>query len=401
MSGEFDLTALLRPLSTERFFSEYWESKPLLLERGDAGYYASLLTLADVERYLSRGDVRYPAIRLAKGGAFYASEAYAHDVRYGDEIFHGVCDPGKIFTEYAGGATVTLPAAHLGWPPLAKLCRQLEAQLDHSVHANAYLTPGNAAGFTPHYDTHEVLVLQIAGVKHWRIYPPPLELPHRSQPFSPERYSLPPAPLLELDLKAGDLLYLPRGHVHTTTTTAGHVSLHVTVGITVYTGIELLSELIQNSLEHSDCRRALPPGFAHRPEARGELPQRLLGLMDRLRVALDAQAITERFATRVRSAQARAPLAFSADASAIGADTPLRVAHGIDYRLLHERDGLVLELAGRRVRLQAAVAAALEAMCRGELFTPASLPSDISLDARLALTRYLHGLGFLQKSDRP
>lgn len=392
----FDLSALLRPLSTERFFAEYWETQPLLLRRGDNTYYDAVLTVTDIEQYISRGDGRYPALRLAKGGKFYAPEAYTLDVKYGDEVFRGLSDLERIFTEYSSGATVTLPALHLGWAPLGRLCRQLESELDHSVHTNAYLTPANTGGFTPHYDTHEVFVLQIAGVKHWRVYPPPVSLPHRNQPFSPERYVLPSAPLMEFDLAAGDLLYLPRGYVHTTTT-ADHFSAHVTIGITVYTWVEMLSELIQHSIDLPEFRRALPPGFAHRPEARRELSQRLPELLDRLRGTLNAEATSERFATRVRNAQRRAPVEFRADASVIGPDTRLRIAEGIQYELLHDRDGVVLQLEGRRVRLQTAVAPVLEAACRLTSFTARSLPSDISLDARLTLVRYLDGLGFLRR----
>lgn len=395
---EFDLLAMLRPLSTERFFAEHWESKPLLLQRGDGAYYGSLLTRVDIERYISQGSARYPAVRLARGGAFYAPEAYTHDVKYGDEVFRGVPDLEKVFTEYSSGATVTLPAMHLGWPPLGRLCRQLEVELDHSVHANAYLTPANAAGFTPHYDTHEVFVLQIAGAKRWRVYPPPIDLPHRSQPFSPERYAPPAAPLLEFELATGDLLYLPRGYVHTTST-ADHFSAHLSIGVTVYTWVELLSELIQSGRELPELRRALPPGFAHRPEVHHELSQRLPALLDRLRVASDATAASERFAAKVRGARPRAPLEFCADASVIGPDSRLRITHGMEYQLLRERDGLVLRLDGRGVRLQAAVEPTLEAMLRGESFTSRSLPSDLSLDARLVLARYLHGLGLLQRLE--
>jgi ribosomal protein L16 Arg81 hydroxylase len=396
MNGKFDLSTLLGPLTTERFLAEHWESKPLLLQRRDSAYYDSLLTIADVERYISRGDARYPAIRIAKSGAFYAPEAYTHDVRYGDEVFRGVADLERIFSEYSSGATVTLPALHLGWPPLGRLCRQLEAELDHSVHTNAYLTPANAAGFTPHYDTHEVFVLQICGTKHWRVYAPQLKLPHRSQPFSPERYKLPSEPVMDFDLAAGDLLYLPRGYVHTTTT-AEHFSAHVTIGITVYTWVELASELLQSSIELEEFRAALPPGFAHRPAESAELSERLPALMDRLRAALDSEVLGDRFAARVRNARPRAPIEFRADAFTIGPDTPLRIVEGTEYQLFRDRDGLVLELNGRRVRLQTAVAPALEALSRTESLTPRSLPPDISLEARLALARYLHGLGFLRR----
>jgi ribosomal protein L16 Arg81 hydroxylase len=58
---------------------------------------------------------------------------------------------------------VALPALHRLWDPLRALCAELDRELGHSCHANAYITPGCASGFTPHYDTHEVLVLQLAG----------------------------------------------------------------------------------------------------------------------------------------------------------------------------------------------------------------------------------------------
>src|SRR5208283_1139855 len=99
------------------------------------------------------------------------------------------------------------------------------------------LTPGNTAGFSPHYDTHEVFVVQVGGRKRWRIYEPPIVLPHRSQPFVRAGYA-PPAPLLECELCPGDLLYLPRGYVHSATTSEGY-SAHVTIGLTVYTWVEL------------------------------------------------------------------------------------------------------------------------------------------------------------------
>lgn len=55
----------------------------------------------------------------------------------------------------------------------------------------------------------------------------------------------------------------------------------------------------------------------------------------------------------------------------------------------------MLQLGGRRVRLQAAVGPVLEAICGLESFTEQGLPASISLDARLTLVRYLEGLGFL------
>jgi ribosomal protein L16 Arg81 hydroxylase len=250
----FDLARLLDPLGTDGFFSTYWERQQLLLPRGLPGYYESLITTADLENIISRSDARYPAIRLAKGGGYFAPEVYTHNVKHGDESFLGVPDVKRIAEEYRRGATVALPAIHRTWPALGSLCDQLQTEFGHPAHANVYITPGNAAGFTPHYDIHEVFVLQIAGRKRWSIYAPVIELPHRSQLFTPQAYSG-QAPIAEVELTSGDLLYLPRGFLHSTTTSDGF-SAHVTVGITVYTWVDLLKEHLRpcsSSREFAIC----------------------------------------------------------------------------------------------------------------------------------------------------
>lgn len=52
-----------------------------------------------------------------------------------------------------------------------------------------------------------------------------------------------------------------------------------------------------------------------------------------------------------------------------------------------------------RVAQPTVVAPVLEAICQMQSFTPQGLPAAISLDARLALIRYLYGLGFLSVVD--
>lgn len=392
--AEFDFPALIHPLNPGKFFAEHWERRPLLLHRDDDDYYRCLLSIRDIEEFISHGDVRYPAIRLAKGGVFFPPEAYTRDVRYGDEVFRGLVDLEKIITEYSTGATVTLRALHRFWPALGRLCAQMETEIDSSIHTNAYLTPAHAAGLTPHYDTHDVFVLQIAGTKRWRVYPPPLQLPHRSQLFSREHYTLPAGALMECELSAGDLLYLPRGYVHTTIA-GSRGSAHVSIGVTVHTWVELLAELAQQAIETPALRKALPPGFAHLPELRADLERQLAQLLSSLSRDVDPRTLIERFVRRVRAGRPRTAAYFRTD-SQLGADSVLRVAPGLDYHIVPEGDGIILEIEGRRVRLESAVAGTLDDMCGVQSFTPAQLTPALSLQVRLSLVRYLHGLGFLQ-----
>jgi hypothetical protein len=267
---------------------------------------------------ISSGGLRYPAIQLARGGGFYPPETFTRSLRSGGDVFTGIPVLERIHAEYQAGATISLPGFHRAWKPLGALAGAIEDEFDHPVHTNAYITPGSAAGFTPHYDTHEVFVLQIAGRKRWRIEKPPLRLPHRSQPFNPQSYVV-SAPLLEVDLSPGDLLYLPRGFVHSTTT-SDSFSVHVTLGVTVYTWVELLAEWAQSSRGISSFRRALPPGFAGRSDVQNSLREQLPRIIAELQRLTDYDGLVEDFSRRVQSTRTGVRTDFHTDVAATPRD---------------------------------------------------------------------------------
>lgn len=301
MAGLFSLIA---PLDREAFFETHWERAPLHLARGDEDFYQSLLTPREVDDAIEAGGLRYPAIQLARGGGFLPAEAFTRSLRLGNDVFTGIPDLDRVRTEYDQGATISLPGFQRSSRALGVLVAAMQDEFSHPVHANVYITPGGAAGFAPHYDTHEVFVLQIAGRKRWRVEPPLLALPHRSQPFDPRRHR-PASQSHTYDLMPGDLLYLPRGFVHSTETEAADFSLHVTLGVSVFTWIELLTDWAQSSRGSEDFRRGLPPGFADSPAVRREVAQEFRRLAARLESEIDTAEWLEDFALRVRaSAQA-------------------------------------------------------------------------------------------------
>ena len=389
----FDLDRLLHPVLAERFFAGYWEKRHLFLQHHDPRYFRQLLTQVDLETIISTSDMRYPAIRLAKGGGFFPPEAYTRNVKHGEESFQGVPDVQKISEQYRQGATVVLPAMHRTWEPLRLLCENLQAQLDHAAHANVYITPGNAAGFTPHYDVHEVFVLQIAGKKRWSLYAPPIELPHRSQVFNPQGYTA-PAPTAQVDLSAGDLLYLPRGFVHSTTTSESY-SAHITIGISVYTWVDLAKEILQTCIDRPQLRQALPPGFASRSELRPLLRQKLIEAIDHMRTGSDHDKLIDAFTHRVRLSQAKCAERFRADVSVIDLKSRLQAPAPSEYRITQEGTHTILEFAGRRHILPAEVHATLCAIVESPSFRTCELSGSISPDAELGLSRYLYDIGFL------
>lgn len=307
---------MITPILPQTFFAETWEKTPLHIRRGAPGFYDALVTRRDIDAMISAGGLRFPAVQLAKGGRFLPPEAFTRTIRSGDDLFTGVPDPRRLREEYQAGATISLPGFHRAWQPLGKLVAELEDELSHAVHTNVYITPAKSPGFTPHFDTHDVFILQIAGTKHWTIRKPPLALPHRGQRFGPE-ISISSAPLLEIDLAPGDLLYLPRGFVHSTATAAGF-SMHVTLGITVYTLVELLAEWSQAGSNRARFRRSLPPGFAASPDAAAALKADLLAMIEELRLSTDYDALLGGFINRIRSGQSAMRGDFDSDAPPTG-----------------------------------------------------------------------------------
>jgi ribosomal protein L16 Arg81 hydroxylase len=393
----FDFAALIAPVLPEIFLREYWERKPLHVRRDGAHYYNSILTNSDLEGIISSSDLRYPAIQLAKNGSYLAPEAYTKNIRHGSEFFNGVPDLAQIQSEYRSGSTVVLPALQRTWGPLRELCATLENHFSHAVHANAYLTPGDSPGFTPHYDTHDVFVLQIAGSKRWRLFEPPIALPHRSQPFTPVGYVLPP-PILELDLKSGDLLYLPRGYVHAAETLGGH-SAHVTIGMTVYTWADLISELAASAKDIAGLRAALPPGFATRDDLKSALAEELAECMEQLRQHADCERLIEGFLQRVRSGQPCLNRTFQSDVRVIGLRTRLKIPEAGRYRVSMENRNAILEFDGRKLLLPNKIRITVEDMCKRISFVPGELAGPLDIDGKLKLARYLHEERFLALVD--
>ena len=202
------------------------------MPRAEEGRFDDLLSVADVERLVSSGGLRTPGLRLVKEGGTIAEAEYAREISWRPKPFTGVVDPDRVAEAFDGRLDDRPPGASTtrGFRSRASAV-QLESELGSGVQANSYYTPRRSQGFAVHHDTHDVFVLQVAGEKHWRVYEPLLELPLKAQRWS-SSLGEPGPTVLELTLRAGDTLYLPRGWLHDALTSDTD-SLHITVGINV------------------------------------------------------------------------------------------------------------------------------------------------------------------------
>jgi hypothetical protein len=129
-----------------------------------------------------------------------------------------------------------------------RIALQIEMALNQKVNVNGYMTFGPGGAFAMHYDTHDVLVLQVDGTKHWFIYDDAEDSPmleEKRQPFKARPRNV----VFETILQPGDALYVPRGTYHRAAVTDTD-SVHLTFGIHTAKGVDfvdwLRSEVIQN-----------------------------------------------------------------------------------------------------------------------------------------------------------
>lgn len=358
-----------------RFIEEHWGRAPLL-HRGGPGAFAGLLDLGDVDHLVTETLLRMPGFRLVRDGKPLDPSTYTGTIRIGGRPLEWTVRPDLVVSAFDQGATIVLQALHRQSGPVAGLCRDLELALTHPVQANAYVTPPTARGFAVHHDTHDVFVVQTRGRKAWRVYRPLVELAGPDQPWK-EALGDPGSPVLEAELRPGDVLYIPRGFPHDAEARR-NVSIHVTVGITATTWVDVWRRVMRRASEHRPFREALPPGWASDTSpVEEELDVRRKEFLDWVEAAVDEEAVRAmaRSFWSSRRPVLGGHLAQLGRVDGIDTDTPVRRRPGSVF-VVEARDGRATVLLGmRELRMPGFCEPALRFVAeRLEPFEPADLP---------------------------
>ncbi|XP_037605304.1 ribosomal oxygenase 2 isoform X1 [Sebastes umbrosus] len=213
--------SLIRPMEPEQFFREYWEKKPLHLQRSDpdtASYYRSLFQLSDLQSLCSQHLEYYRDVNVVRciNGK---KKVLNKQGRVKSSVLH------KNFVQ--NKATIQFHQPQRFKDELWRIQEKLECFFGGLVGSNVYITPQESQGLPAHYDDVEVFILQLEGQKRWLLYTPTVPLAAEYSVESEERIG---SPTHEITLKAGDLLYFPRGTIHQASTPAGvDHSTHLTL----------------------------------------------------------------------------------------------------------------------------------------------------------------------------
>lgn len=246
---------LIHPFKLETFTEKYWEQEPLIIQRKDDSYYDSLFSITNVDELLDLHRPTGGSIRVVRNQIPLTPSKYENP--------DGSLNLNQLYAAYGDGHTIVVNEIDRFWKPLKNLCQHITMSLSHSTVANMYLTPKNQKALSPHYDTHDVYVVQVHGTKHWKIYDAdyPTPLVNSFQPvFQREQLQNE----RDITLHAGDLMYIPRGVPHEATTT-DESSLHLTLGVYPVQWMDLLvKSLYDLARTHLEFRQALPIGFLNK-----------------------------------------------------------------------------------------------------------------------------------------
>jgi bifunctional lysine-specific demethylase and histidyl-hydroxylase NO66 len=320
------------------FFTDAWGRRALVRPGAEPGGFADLLTLDDVDRFLTTTALRTPFFRLVEAGEQIPESAYTRAGRTGSREVQGIADPARVAALFERGATIVLQGLHRWSEPVARFCRDLELELGHPCQVNAYVTPPGAQGLDLHEDPHDVFVLQAFGRKRWEVHTAP-----REEPRAP----------LDAEIGAGDTIYMPAGKPHAARAQAV-LSGHLTVGVHVATWREVVTGVVGRALAGRDDPVAAgwtedTEAFAKELEGRLETVRSLLGEVDARREAEDRR---ERFLSN-RAQIARGTVAERSAPPVITDETVVRHRPGAVCELRRRDDLLVALLGDRRLEMPA------------------------------------------------
>lgn len=377
--------ALVSPLSKREFVDRFWGREPFFVKRNRAGHFDQVISVDDIDSMLSSMVFYGGEIRVAKDGVV---------VRAAEITRHDVIDRAKVWSHYRAGATIVFEHLNRKHPGLLRLMSACEQEFRLPFRANAYLTPPASKGFALHYDTHDVIILQVSGSKTWQVHDSPMQLPHDEQSFTPA-WAERSRRIAEIVLEPGDVLYLPRGFIHGASSN-DETSFHITAGIRSVTLRDVyVTALRRMLLSRPEFRRVyLFPDLAASAASARQALLESLDDVDLLAALRDADLSFLRKRTRPFGGR----LAQAVDPPRIESTTALQLSPGAICRLREDAGEVVLHFDRRSIRLPPGARPALEVVASRAVFRAADLPG-LEAESRLVLARKLFECRLLDLVD--
>jgi ribosomal protein L16 Arg81 hydroxylase len=242
------LSRVVLPFTEAEFFRDYWTKKFLHIP-GSPEKFSELFGWNVLNRALEEQRVDSKRLRLVKAGKDVDPKRY----RNGPYV-----NAPRLVNELSNGATIVFNQCEEVHVPLRELCVYLEGLFHVNVSANLYAGWCEDNGFDVHWDTQDVLILQVSGRKRWKVWNPTRLYPFENEEGVMSNKQEPDGdPIWDGVLEPGDALSIPRGWWHIATP-MNEPCLHLTVTICNLNGIDLMRWIAGKMKQSETARMELP-----------------------------------------------------------------------------------------------------------------------------------------------
>lgn len=393
--GASALDELFWPITTLDFLQRYRGTGHFFLIRDRTDYYESIFALDDLDRCLAVANGNKKTLITLVAAAGSGRKTVEGPVT---ESMHDLA-----YKQFAQGDTIRLIGIENLSPTVRELALRINGEIGVKAHVNAYLTPASSQGFSVHFDYHDVFILQISGSKVWSIYDPihrdPVDLDFakvwNATPESEAGLVL----REERILKAGDLLYIPRGFYHKAKTSNAH-SLHLTVSLNPLYWVSVIQKAIELlCTELPELREALPPKFLTETAIQERMRDRFFEIFSL--VAANAPwdetvraLLRKEFSVNHHPADGHFRDLVLMDQ--VRAETVVQKRSGMVCFVATNNGYSLIQFGANHVQGPPAIGSALEFIRDNNLFKAGDMPGPLSSDGKIVLIRRLIQEGLLR-----
>lgn len=230
------LNELLMPIEQSEFFGEIFSRKHFHLKSSEERIhnYDKLLSIDKFKSFFE--NQKHSEVRVTKNRELIPN--YLH--KNGG-------DKREIYNFFNAGYSLIYDKIDENISSIKSLCRDVKSQIKtaNSVYVNAFLTPANSQALLRHVDWQHVIILQLEGEKKWNLFDSEFQNPLNNYQTNIINANLENAEKIdEINLKKGDLLYVPKGMAHEVQT-LGSPSLHLTLTIETITYYHVFKKYLE------------------------------------------------------------------------------------------------------------------------------------------------------------
>jgi ribosomal protein L16 Arg81 hydroxylase len=252
---------LIHPVTPEEFFAEYHDKKPLYIP-GTPDKFASVASWRTLNDMLNMTSVWSGiSLQLVLDKEVVPVADYCRPSIDRNNAQTMQPDATRVTALLRKGAALVANDVDALSPGLRSVAETLEIALGAKAQANIYCSWQQRQAFDSHFDTHDVYAIHLEGEKVWQVYKTRADRPiahPRYRHYGQAHHDRSKGEvLMEVTMRPGDFLYLPRGQYHDALASDSS-ALHVALGLTAVIGIDFLDLLYEMAIGDSLFRTNVP-----------------------------------------------------------------------------------------------------------------------------------------------